>query len=52
MAHGQGEITMDVPFPSRAAIEKVLPGFEAKTGYKVKTRQGSGLGTKQDAARG
>jgi len=51
-ASAQTEITIDIPFPSNAAIQKVLPGFEAKTGYKVKSHQGSGLGTKQDATRG
>jgi molybdate transport system substrate-binding protein len=51
-AFAQTEIAIDIPFPSNAAIQKVLPGFQAKTGYKVKSHQGSGLGTKQDVTRG
>ena len=48
----QTEITLDTPLPTKDSFEKILPGFEAKTGYKVKPRWGNGVGTKQDAARG
>ena len=51
-ARAQTEIAADIPFPANAAIQQVLPGFEAHTGYKVKSHRGSGLGTKQDAAHG
>jgi len=46
------EITLIAPGGIRAAVEKLIPGFEIKTGYKVKATFGSGLGTKQQVARG
>jgi molybdate transport system substrate-binding protein len=46
------EITLIAPGGIRDAIEQMIPGFEAKTGYKVKATFGSGLGTKQQVARG
>lgn len=48
----QTEITLIAPGGIRAAIEQLLPGFEQKTGYKVKATFGSGLGTKQQVAKG
>jgi molybdate transport system substrate-binding protein len=36
----------------RAPIEQLIPGFEAKTGNKVKATFGSGNGTKQQVIRG
>lgn len=51
-ARAQTEITLDTPFPAKGAIGKIVPGFEAKTGYTVKVHVGTGLGTKQDAAHG
>jgi len=44
-AHAQTEITLIAPGGIRAAIEQLIPGFEQKTGYKVKATFGSGLGT-------
>jgi molybdate transport system substrate-binding protein len=46
------EITLIAPGGIRAAVEKLIPGFETRTGYKVKTTFGSGVGTKQQVARG
>jgi molybdate transport system substrate-binding protein len=46
------EITLIAPGGFRAASEQLLPAFERKTGYKVKATIGSGLGTKQQVARG
>jgi molybdate transport system substrate-binding protein len=46
------EITLIGPGGIRAAIEQLIPGFERKTGDKVKATFGSGLGTKQQVARG
>ena len=46
------EITLIAPGGIRAAVEKLIPGFEQKTGYKVKATFGSGLGTKQQVAHG
>ncbi len=46
------EITLIAPGGIRAAVEKLIPGFEQKTGYRVKATFGSGLGTKQQVARG
>jgi molybdate transport system substrate-binding protein len=47
-----GEITLIAPGGIRAAIEQLVPGFEQKTGRKVKATFGSGLGTKQQVTRG
>jgi molybdate transport system substrate-binding protein len=46
------EITLIAPGGIRDAIEQMIPGFEAKTGYKVKATFGSGLGTKKQVASG
>jgi molybdate transport system substrate-binding protein len=46
------EVTLVAPGGIRAAIEKMIPDFEKKTGHKVKATFGSGLGTKQQVARG
>jgi molybdate transport system substrate-binding protein len=46
------EITLIAPGGIRDAVEQLIPGFEAKTGHKVKATFGSGLGTKQQVARG
>jgi len=51
-AHAQGEITLIAPGGIRAAVEQLLPGFERKSGHKVKATFGSGLGTKQQVAKG
>ncbi len=51
-ARAQGEVTLIAPGGIRAAIEKLIPGFERKTGYKVKATFGSGGGTKQQVVRG
>jgi hypothetical protein len=40
-ARAQTEITLDTPLPTKDSFEKILPGFEAKTGYKVKPRWGN-----------
>ncbi|HLX45162.1 MAG TPA: substrate-binding domain-containing protein [Bryobacteraceae bacterium] len=51
-ACAQGEVTLIAPGGIRAAVEELIPGFERKTGRKVKATFGSGLGTKQQVARG
>jgi molybdate transport system substrate-binding protein len=51
-ARAQVEITLVAPGGIRAAIEQLIPGFESKTGYKVKATFGSGGGTKQQVVRG
>jgi molybdate transport system substrate-binding protein len=51
-AHAQEQITLIAPGGIRAAIEKLIPVFERNTGIKVKATFGSGLGTKQQVARG
>jgi molybdate transport system substrate-binding protein len=51
-ARAQDEVTLIAPGGIRAAIEKMIPQFERKTGHKVKATFGSGLGTKQQVARG
>src|ERR1700691_3840127 len=46
------EITLIAPGGIRDAVEQLIPGFERKTGHKVKATFGSGLGTKQQVAHG
>ncbi|MBV8905190.1 MAG: substrate-binding domain-containing protein [Acidobacteriia bacterium] len=51
--HGANdEVTLIGPGGIRAAMEKLIPEFERKTGHKVKATFGSGLGTKQQVAKG
>jgi len=51
-ARGQTEVSLLVPNPFRGALDKLVPGFESKTGYKVKVTHGKGLGTRDQVARG
>ncbi len=51
-ARCQTEVSLIAPGGIRAAIEQLIPGFERKSGYKVKATFGSGLGTKRQVARG
>ncbi len=51
-AQAQEEVTLIAPGGARAAIERLIPEFERQTGHKVKATFGSGLGTKQQVARG
>jgi molybdate transport system substrate-binding protein len=52
-ASAQGaEITLIAPGGIRAAVAQLIPGFERKTGDKVKATFGSGLGTKKQVANG
>ena len=51
-AAAQTEITVIGPGGVRAAVEKLIPGFEAKTGYKVKGTYGSGGGTHAQVVKG
>lgn len=46
------EITLIAPGGIRAAVEQIIPGFERKSGFKVKATFGSGLGTKKQVADG
>jgi molybdate transport system substrate-binding protein len=46
------EVTLIAPGGIKAAIERLIPGFERTTGHKVKATFGSGLGTKQQVVRG
>src|SRR5258708_36775566 len=51
-ARAQTEVTLIAPGGIRTSIEKLIPGFESKTGYKVKATFGSGAGTKKQVAQG
>jgi molybdate transport system substrate-binding protein len=51
-ARAQTEVTLLVPNPVRRSLAKLAPGFESKTGYKLKITYGKGLGTKRQIARG
>src|ERR1700750_1401673 len=46
------EVTLVAPGGIRAAVEQMIPGFEKKTGHKVKATFGSGNGTKAQVAKG
>src|SRR5262245_19525641 len=52
LARAQTEITLIAPGGIRAAIEQLIPGFESKTGVKVKATFGSGIGTKERVLHG
>ena len=51
-AYAQNEVTFLAPRPVQGPIEKLIKEFEAKTNSKVKASWGSGLGTKQQVAKG
>ena len=52
-ARAQGtEVTLIAPGGIRAAVEQLIPGFESKTGYKVKATFGSGGGTHKQVVNG
>lgn len=46
------EVTLIAPGGIRAAVEQLIPGFEKKTGYKVKATFGSGGGTHKQVVNG
>jgi len=48
----QTEVTLVAPGGIRSAVEQMSPGFEQKTGYKIKGTFLSGGGTKQEVVRG
>lgn len=51
-ARAQTEVTLIAPGGIRGAVEQLIPGFERKTGYKVKATFGSGGGTKKQVVQG
>jgi molybdate transport system substrate-binding protein len=51
-ARAQTEITLIAPGGARASLDKLIPAFESKTGYKVKATIGMGLGTKKQVMQG
>lgn len=51
-ARAQEEITVLAPGIMRGPIEQLIPGFEAKTGHKVKATYGAEDATKQQVIRG
>ena len=52
VARSQSEVTLIAPGGIRTAIEQLSPGFERKTGIKVKATFSSGGGAKQQVVRG
>jgi molybdate transport system substrate-binding protein len=48
----KGEVTLIAPGGIREAMEQMIPGFEKKTGYKIKPIFGTGLVTKKQVASG
>src|SRR5258706_8209806 len=51
-ARAQSEITLLAVGPMRAPTQKIIAGFEAKTGYKVKVTYGNGAETRRTVAKG
>jgi molybdate transport system substrate-binding protein len=51
-ATAQNEVSVIGPGGVKDAVEQLIPGFEKKTGIKVKATFGSGLGTKKQVANG
>src|SRR5258705_2600229 len=51
-AQGQGEVTLLAVGPMRAPTQRILAGFEAKTGRKVKVTYGNGVETRRTVAKG
>jgi molybdate transport system substrate-binding protein len=51
-AYAQSDVTLIAPGGIKAALDEIIPAYERKTGQKVKATFGSGLGTKQQVARG
>lgn len=52
IASAQTEVTLIAPGGIRAPIEKLIPGFEQKSGYRVVATFGSGGGSKAQVVRG
>jgi molybdate transport system substrate-binding protein len=48
----QSEVSLVAPGGIRAPIEQLIPGFEKKTGYKVKATFGFGAGTRNQVVQG
>ena len=51
-ARAQTELPLIAPGGIRTSIEALIPGFERKTGYKVKATFGSGGGTRKQVVQG
>ena len=51
-AQGQSEITLLAVGPMRAPTQKIITGFEAKSGRKVKVTYGNGVETRRTVAKG
>src|SRR5258708_17067911 len=51
-ARAQSEITLLSPDPIKATIDKLIEGFEAKTGVQVKVTYGTGVSTRKTVASG
>src|SRR5713101_7734501 len=51
-AIAQSEITLLSPDPIKATLEKLVEGFEAKTGTQVKVTYGTGVSTRKTVASG
>jgi molybdate transport system substrate-binding protein len=51
-AQSQSEVTLLAVGPMRAPTQKIIAGFEAKTGRKVKVTYGNGVETRRTVAKG
>jgi molybdate transport system substrate-binding protein len=48
----QSEVALITPGSAKSAMDKLIPGFESKTGYKVKMTNGTGLVIKKQVLQG
>jgi molybdate transport system substrate-binding protein len=51
-AKAQSEVTLLSPDPIKATVDKLVEGFEAKTGTRVKVTYGTGVSTRKTVASG
>jgi molybdate transport system substrate-binding protein len=51
-AKAQSEVTLLSPDPIKATVDKLVEGFEAKTGTQVKVTYGTGVSTRKTVASG
>jgi molybdate transport system substrate-binding protein len=51
-ARAQEDVTLLIPAPTKVVFDKLLPAFEAKTGFKVKVTYGTSMGTRDQVAKG
>lgn len=51
-ARAQGEVSFLIPAPTKVVMDKLLPAFETKSGFKVNVTYGTSLGTRDQVTKG